>query len=244
MRMWAGWLDCFEAYHSLDDPVAYVECYRRALVHYNDVATMSRQERVRNLALESGRRIRRKLRMVEIGVSQKQFSIPAEIVFWGEPRERLNGTVWFVTDRQGKTSELAFSGRRLILSTPREKTSLDYHLTILGEGQFEVHANGTSGRGKTIAINVRIAGNSLFGDVLMSGDADQIIVRQLRGHLQLGEIALFLRGRKPEIGRPASSFELSPRTLEQPPDAKPHAQPKSVKIPVLDSPRLPSSKRP
>jgi hypothetical protein len=126
-----------------------------ALAEYEIVASSCRQQRLRIMSMDAARRIRRKLKLLEIGVNKpKDFRVPADIAFWANPKERLNGTMWnFASGENG--ASLNFNDNKVTFSDKNMSITTKYNLLVRDDGILEVGTCGLT-NGTTALLSIRL----------------------------------------------------------------------------------------
>lgn len=193
VQLWLAWLACFEANENVRDPLIFTDCYGKALNYYDEIGRVSKQQKIRIIALESARRIRRKLRAVETGrLKPQDLPIPQEILIWGDPRLRLENTTWFVAktgdEKLVKIGEVSFTGKTMAIDISGTKTSLEYELNTSNHEHFDITASGEYGDG-TIIINASINAGAISINVLHIHQDGHTTIKRCVGNLAMGNIA-------------------------------------------------------
>jgi hypothetical protein len=167
------------------------------------------------------------LRAIETGaLKPKSFSIPGEIVLWGEPRQRLSGTIW----NFGENGTLGFHDKRIVYFNKKDTIEMEYHLRISDSGKFEVAAVGVN-RAKTLVLSGRIANGTFDLRIIPIDSENKSQVQVLSGALISGSIIGPTRARKPSN---INSIRESVRAhaVDAPVTTPPIALPSTLSLPA------------
>ncbi|HYE31934.1 MAG TPA: hypothetical protein VEH27_10930 [Methylomirabilota bacterium] len=190
--MWIAWINCFLANEHLQDRSRFTQYYKRAHDIYQQVASESKQLRIKNLATESARRIRRKLTILEAGAMKTtDFQIPEELILFADPRERLSGTAFSLhpgTDAKHAFTSVGFTRSNIVLNCfSSGPTILDHKLWAHPSG--EVISRGTGKhKGQTIVAIFHVTQATISAEITLIASGARMDTKNYVGKLVHGDV--------------------------------------------------------